>query len=231
MSPRIAIRDASGLTLIETLVAVLVGVVVTGATFAILNLSLNQSTRIADRVSADQRGRLAMEKLLLELHSSCVSIGQAPILKESTPTSINFVSETGSGTAFTTVTKHKVELEGSTLVDKGYTSNVSATGTKWTWPATPTNTVTLLTGVSRSANGTAPVFQYFKYEKGQLSATPLSESGLSEAEANVATQVNIRFSVAPESGNNKGDRLIDLSDNVILRLSPATEVGPNEPCE
>ncbi len=231
MSPRIAIRDASGLTLIETLVAVLVGVVVTGATFAILNLSLNQSTRIADRVSADQRGRLAMEKLLLELHSSCVSVGLVPpILEKSTATNIKFLSETGSGTAFTTVTEHEVKLEGGTLYDVYYTSFPSSTG-KWTFPSTPTTTVTLLTGVSQSANGTAPVFQYFKYEKGQLSATPLNESGISKEEAKVATQVNIRFSVAPESGNNKGDRLIDLSDNVILRLTPATEVGPNEPCE
>jgi hypothetical protein len=229
MSPRIVIHDASGLTLIETLVAVLVGVVVTGATFAILNLSLNQSTRIADRVSADQRGRLAMEKLLLELHSSCVSIGQNPILEGSTPTKIEFVSQSGSEAAFTTVTKHEVKLENNALTDTYYTSNESATHTEWKWTTPATKTVTLLTGVSQS--GTAPVFQYFKYENGQLSATPLSETELTKRGAETATQVNIRFSVAPESGNNKGDRLIDLSDSVVLRLTPPTEVGPNEPCE
>ena len=89
------VRDQRGFTLIEMLVAILTGLIVLFATFAILNVSLSQSSRIADRVSADQRSRIAMEKIVQELHSSCVSINENPILAGSEPNKIIFVSEHG----------------------------------------------------------------------------------------------------------------------------------------
>lgn len=221
--------DEQGFTLVEMLVAMTMGVIVLGATFAILNISQVQSARIIDRVSADQRSRTAMEKLSLRLHSSCVSIGDEPILEKSSETLLRFLSQTGSEAAFTTVTMHEVSLSGETLIDKLYTSNPSLTGTKWKFTSPPTTT-TLLTGVSRSENGTAPLFRYYRYTSGQLSATPLPVP-LNEENANVTAQVTVRFTTAPASGSKRNGRPVDLENNVSLRLTPPTAIGANEPCE
>lgn len=232
---RSLIRGERGFTLIETLVAILTGVIVTGATFSILDISLSQSARIADRVSADQRGRIAMEKILLELHSSCVSIGANPIQTGGESTTIKFLSQTGSEPSFATMTKHELYLKEGTLKDASYQSTGGTEATKWTFPGAPTSTTTLLTGVSQSAEGVTPVFEYFKYEiagakKGQLSTTPLP-TPLSAADAKATAKVTISFTTTPESGNKKADRLVDLSDSVVLRLTPSVEIGGNEPCE
>jgi prepilin-type N-terminal cleavage/methylation domain-containing protein len=226
-------RDEYGFTLVEMLVSMTMGLIVLGATFAILNISRTQSARVIDRVSADQRSRTALESLLLELHSSCVSIGEPPIREGSTATTIKFLSRFGSEAAFTTVRMHEVSMSGTKLIDKIYTSNTSLTGAKWTFTSPPVTT-TVLEGVSQSEGGTAAVFQYFKYEGlGKLSATPLvpPASGLSKAEANAVAQVNVRFTTAPESGSTRPGRAVDATNSVSLRLTPPTETGANEPCE
>jgi prepilin-type N-terminal cleavage/methylation domain-containing protein len=224
------LSDTRGFTLIEMLVAILVGVIVTGATFSILDISLSQSARIADRVSADQRGRIAMEKILLELHSSCVSIGANPIQTGSEGTKIQFLSQTSSEPSFATMTKHEIYLKEGTLKDASYQSTGGSEATKWTFPVEATRTTTLLTGVSQSAEGATPVFEYFKYVTGNISATPL-KTPLSGPDAKTTAKVTVSFTTAPESSNKKGDRLVDLSDSVVLRLTPSAEIGGNEPCE
>jgi hypothetical protein len=217
-----------GFTLIEALVAILTGVIVTGAAFSILDVSLRQSSRVADRVSADQRGRIAMEKILLELHSSCVSIGANPIQPESTSTNLKFLSQTSSEPYFTSMTKHEIFLSAGTLKDASYQSN-GGNEAKWSFPGTPTSTATLLTGVTAPSKGS--LFEYFKFTAASLS-TPLPASpSLSTAEAKSAAKINVNFTVAPETGNVNGDRQIELGDSVVLRLSPSAEVGGNEPCE
>ncbi len=166
------VRDQRGFTLIEMLVAILTGLIVLFATFAILNVSLSQSSRIADRVSADQRSRIAMEKIVQELHSSCVSINENPILAGSEPNKIIFVSETGSQTAFTTVTKHEISLSGGTLKDTYTTSKVSLTGSKWVFPEVATGTKTLLTGVSLvRLHARIPVLQILPEHRSQRHRT------------------------------------------------------------
>jgi hypothetical protein len=224
------LRGERGFTLMETLVAMLAGVIVTGATFAILDISLKQSSRLADRVSADQRGRLGLEKVLLELHSSCVSIGANPIQAESDGTHLKFLSKSGSSEPFfTSMTKHELYLSGNTLEDAVYQST-GGNEAKWTFPASATSTTPVLTGVSSPSSGS--MFEYFKYTGTSL--TTALKVPLVAADAKVATKVNVNFIVAPESGNTSGpagDRSIELGDSVVMRLTPSSEVGGNEPCE
>jgi hypothetical protein len=226
-------RETSGVTLIEMLVGIVTGLIITGAAFTILEFSLSQTARIADRTSADQRGRVALEKLQLELHSSCVTILVNPIQKESTSTDLIFLSKTAPNAEpfFTSMTKHEVFLSEKTLYDAIYYSTGGTESTKWTFAAKPNETNTLLTGVTAPTSGT--MFEYLRYTGTSLT-TLLPSPKLTEAEAKLAARVNIRLLVSPESGSTKGpagDRQFEVTSSAVLRLTPATEVGQQEPCE
>lgn len=68
-----------GTTLIELLVAMLTGTVVLFALLAILEFSTNQDARISDRVQANRTGRVAMARVIDELHSACTGFGETAI--------------------------------------------------------------------------------------------------------------------------------------------------------
>ncbi len=226
-------RETSGVTLIEMLVAVVTGLIVTGAAFTILEFSLSQTARIADRTSANQRGRIAMEKLQLELHSSCVTILVNPIRAKSTSTSLIFYSKTAPEAEpfFTSMTKHEVYLSGKTLYDALYYSVSGTESTKWNFVEPPNKINTILTGVSVPSSGS--IFEYFKYTGTSLT-TLIPSPNLTEPESKLVAKINIRLLVSPESGSTKGpagDRQFEVASSAVLRLTPATEVGQQEPCE
>jgi Tfp pilus assembly protein PilW len=229
-------HEESGITLMEVLVAAVISVVVVAATFAILEFSVKQSTRIADRTSANQRGRGAMEKIINELHSSCVTILVNPIQEGSEPNKLVFLSQTAPNAEayFTSMTRREIFLEGTTLKEGVYNSTAGSEAVAWKFSAlstTPNTTNTLLTGVSAPSTGS--MFEYLKYTGTSLS-TLLPSPDLTEKEAKLVSQVNIHLVVAPESGSTagpSGDRQVELSDSAVLRLTPATEVGVDEPCE
>jgi hypothetical protein len=70
-----------GLSMMELLVAMVISIVVLGALVALLEITINQDSRITDRVQADQLGRTAMTNIVEQLHSSCTGFGGSPIQK------------------------------------------------------------------------------------------------------------------------------------------------------
>lgn len=235
-TPSRPIAAQHGFTLVEMLVAMFSGMIVILATLSILDISISQSSRITERVDADQRGRLAMEKILLELHSSCIADPFTPVQENSSNTAIGFISQMGAQSSFTTVTKHKIELNTATgtLTDASYVSS-KLEGVNMTFPEMATKTETLLTGVSQSKEKVGgvetivPVFKYYKYEGGNLSTTP-EEVPLSKPNAEATAEVTVSFTTAPSSTRTQADRTVDLTNSAVLRYDPASASGTNTPC-
>lgn len=92
--PSRAIRSEMGYTLVELLVAMSLGIIVTTVALSLLNFTTQDVSRISDRVQADQAGRTALEKIMLSLHSACVAPLIDPIRPGSEGSRIKFVSET-----------------------------------------------------------------------------------------------------------------------------------------
>lgn len=220
-------RSEAGLTLIEALLALSLSIVVGSALLTIIDFAFHQTNNLAERVNANQRGRTALEDILQRLHSSCVAVSAVPVLGESSGTSLDLLSQEGSQPYFSSMTKHRIYLSGTTLYDASYTSN-GGVAPHWTFPTTPTSTHTVATNVSQS--GSTPIFRYYLYEGGSLSSTPQA-TPLGESEAKSTAAVAIAFTVGPESVTQKGpSRSIEMSDTVLLRFDPASPTGQNTPC-
>jgi len=224
-------RSEHGFTLIEMLVGTMLGLVVTGALFAILDVAIHQSSRIQDRASADQRGRIALENVMQLVQSSCVAPNFTPIEPASTGTVLRLVSQSGAKASLTEVTLHELKLTESKLVDVMYASEGPAP--TWKFPAKATSERTLVKGIAQAepkAGETIPMFRYYAYTGGgTLSAeslkTPLSEEGASQAAG-----LTVTFMAYPETGNIANNRAYEVTDSAVLRFDPGSLTSAATPC-
>jgi Tfp pilus assembly protein PilV len=200
-----SLRDQRGFTLIELLVSMLTAFVVTGALFAILQTSLEQTSLISDKVQANQLGRTAMTKIVDELHSACIAPGFQPIQKGSNGSDLIFknafsseavvlnAKEAEAKTAGTGIFEHQIVWNSSakTLTNFTYKSE-SGEGATAAFPkeidyssatneaanATPKKGVRLASNVTQTEE-TNPIFKYYKYNEAYSSG---ATEGLSTLE-------------------------------------------------
>jgi prepilin-type N-terminal cleavage/methylation domain-containing protein len=191
----IHLRGEHGVTLIELLVAMIMALVLSLAAFSILQFTTDDVSRITARAHVDQTGRAALEKIMLQLHSACVSVNVNPIQAKSSETRMKFVSETSSlnssgepTSSFATVKLHE-------LIYTPLSGKVAGTLTEKAWKSTGTNTSTgeyifnnetespaetklLLTGIVQSE--TVPIFQYYRYYNSKDTKIKNGEAKLGE---------------------------------------------------
>jgi hypothetical protein len=250
--PRVA-RSEHGFTLMETLVAMLSAVVVTGATFVILEVALHQTARIADVAQATQLGRTAMTNIVDKLHSVCLAPQFTPVEQGSTEKSLIFVGAYGKEAELGSAHKEKIEWTGTSstpgnLVDYYYPSN----GGSWpsfTFAATPTpaggtRIAEKVSQTETEAKAKVPVFQYYKYSSkvssgaennplGALEQVIPPAEGLSAANAETVASVLVSFRAAPPSGLEALHRTVDLSNQVTFAFSAPDpeETLKDAPCQ
>jgi prepilin-type N-terminal cleavage/methylation domain-containing protein len=222
--------DEHGYTMIELLIAMTIGSVVILAAFSLLRFTTSDVSRITARVHVDQRGRLALEKIMLELHSACVAPTVVPIREKSTENELRFISEYSPlnsekeptpTSELATVRLHRIlytpptEKFQGTLIEESWPSTGTPPHYKFNESETPTK-VKLLNNIQQSLNKEGkliPVFKYYRYynEKdheptyGQIDPTALnlpSSSPLTEKEAKNVTKVAISFSLGPEGSES-----------------------------
>jgi Tfp pilus assembly protein PilW len=247
-----------GFTLIEMMVAMVTGVIVIGGLLMILEFSLTSQARISDRVQADRVGRVAMSKIVDELHSSCTGFGgtaiQAPSttptapLEKSGPLNLWFLSTYGtasSGNAVpSSVVQHEVKWTSTgtsntgeslgTLTDYAFTST-GGSSPNWKFPtltvANASAKVLAKNVIPPTVSGASAIFQYYKFASGQPSAIAAAQVPAAAA-ANEIVKVGITFTQAPEGADTRANRAVPFSDAVLLRFNP-TELGAeasNPPC-
>ena len=245
------LRTERGYTMIELLIAMSLGTLIVTAAFSFLQFSTSDVTRIAERARLNQTGRVALERIMLRLHSACVTPSVAPIQPNSSATTLKFISETGTASAFKTVHLHEIiySSANNTLVEKTYIN--TGEGPKYPFSSTAASTTTLLTGIKESTNEgvTLPIFRYYRYYRegdkppagsttvpyGELNQTALEPPLTKESETVNVAKVTMSFTLAPtgkESATFNHDRPIPLEDSVVFRLAPSSELPTttNLPC-
>lgn len=245
---RVRASEEHGVSLIELLVAMSMGLVIALALFAILDFSTRQTARITDAVQANQLGRVAMTKIVNELHSACIAPSFTPVQEKSGENELWFINAYSSKAVISEAKPEAYEHHivwnkaTGTLVDYSFPSN-GGSWPKFTFASTesPVGGTLLASGVeqskSESTGKALPIFQYYSYtttsssgtEAGlnTLSTEPLTLTGSPKAlwtNAPTAASVLIRFTTGPtESTKSLGVQgehtRVALSDQVTFTFS------------
>jgi prepilin-type N-terminal cleavage/methylation domain-containing protein len=218
-----------GFTLVELLIGMAAGLVVSTGLFTILDVTLHQTTRTFSRVDATQRARVALDTIGNEMHSACVEDQVRPVKTGSTASSVTFVSQYGNSVNLTPIF-HRITFDpnAATLTDTTLspTDDPGFTDDAPNWkPGASQGTTTLLTNVAQS--GTTPVFQYFKSDTtGQVAVVP-GAAGLTETESEAITEVRMTIVVKPAGGSNEDVNLTPntVTNSAVLRMTPIPNPG------
>ncbi len=217
---RAVLSDEGGFSLIELLVAIISGIAVCFALFAILNISTDQTARLTGYAQATQQSRIAMNKIVDELHSACLAPGFAPVQAESSGSELRFINAYSEEAVIsrTQVDKHRIvwNKEAETLTDYTYPATKEITWPTFEYSPTesPAGGTLLATNVTQSESGgkKVPIFQYYSYTGepnesattglSTLNTTPLITGAekLNEKTAPTAASVLITFNAGPRDG-------------------------------
>lgn len=221
--------EERGTTLIEALVALAAGGMVLAAVSTILIVALHGSSRVSARVDSEQRARIALDKVVDQLHSACIAPQIAPVREGSSGTVLSFIHQTGSGVALTPVLS-RISLVEGTLSQSDYPATGGAAPT-WTFAENPSSTTQLMTNISPTPPS-GGIFSYYSYANGQVSATPL-ETPLNLERAATTVKVSVAFTAAsPSAPASDANSATSIQNSALLRLTPPSfTTGTNAPCQ
>lgn len=239
------LRDERGFTLVEVLVAMVAGIIVTGALFAILEVSMKQNARITDRVQAQQLGDSAMTRIIDPLRSGCISRLATPVQAGSTPNTLIFTTAFSEAT---TPAQSEVFRETVTYASASHKLTLkSQKATAGTWPTftaweEPGKTATIAENVymPTSPKREAP-FVYYQYAKesgtgtetGTNALEAMKVTELSATEAKKVAAVEVGFEALPTNNDTRLNRAAQFTDRVTFAFSSPTSEGTIKagPCE
>jgi type II secretory pathway component PulJ len=215
------LEDERGTTLVELMVGLAMGMVILAGLSMVIITTLHGTSRVTARVEATQRARVAVTKIVEQLHSACTEPRIAPVLSESNGESLVFTHATGEqiSAIAPTPTKTTIYLKSGTLWQK----NVEPSGA--------TSEIQLLSNVS-PVPPSKSIFFYYKYVNGELShtalPTPLNEEAASVIEVQVALDTLPTNSPVKDAGADLG-----VQDSAVLRLTPPSfnEAAEALPCQ
>jgi Tfp pilus assembly protein PilW len=225
------IQDERGTTLVELMVALMAGLVIISALTMVIMTTMHGAARVTARVEATQRARIALVRLMQELHSACVSPEIAPVKEKSEGNKLRFVHQTGAEVQPTPVLS-VITYENGTLKQSDF-AYLSGVAPNWIFnEEKPFSTTTLLTKVA-PVSSSSSVFSYYRYASGALSTIP-QETPLGKTESELTVEVQAALTAEPEKATtvqNAGSSAT-VRDAATLRLTPPSfnEGSPAKPC-
>jgi len=221
MRGRPDIREERGSTMIEVLVSVATGMVVLAGLTMVIVVTMHGSARVSARVEATQTSRIAVARVMEQLHSACVAPKIAPVRSGSSGSAVRFfragAEEASAVEPVPTLTE--VRLEGESLTQTEY----EVTGVAPSWIETSTllsGPRTLVTGVSPVTPGGA-VFTYYGYQEGALTQV-LPSPTLTTGQAATVVEVRLALTATPKSNSPVSDAgaPASIQDSAVLALTP-----------
>jgi hypothetical protein len=228
-------RSEAGFTLAEMLIAATVGFVVIAATLGLLESTMRLDNGVMAKTDAQQRGRLAMDRITQELRSQvCLNLTTPAIVPlKSTADSVTFYSDFGTNIAkppmLRTITFDNTTGE----VTESDVLGTGPDGGPFDYSGTPTKQV-ILQGVTRvveSDGTTRPFLKYYAYETkaGVLGTTQVLSPPLADAAAARVARIEISYTARP-TGATDNTNATDIKDEISVRHADPNLTVPDPQC-
>lgn len=220
--------EQRGMTLIELVIGISIALVVTFASFAVLDRATRASHEVVDRQEALQRGRLAIELITRQLRSQvCLGETAEPITYGDGDT-VSFYADLSDGSqnvARRTLTFLPPEGEALGRIVEDVRFGVGEYP-DLTFPGTPDSSKVLLGNAERaesSAGQALPVFSYYAFQPGSPTGDlEQLDVPLSAEDASRTIMVHVSFTTLPDRERPSDRDALTLQDNVYVRIADPT---------
>lgn len=217
----IDLTDEEGTSMVEVMVGLAMGMVVLAGLAMLLIVVVRGNARIGARAEASDNARVAMTRIMEELHSACAKAATAPVLAASGENLLAFNTAYGVG-ASATAAPVKTEIAYSPTAG-------TLTETRGG------NTRILLSDVSQAkdpkvAGRLAPIF-YYSNPTNEFKSPTGAETLGPNFEKTILVTVTFKASPKSEPVADAG-AATEVTNYATLRLTPPTYRGePAKPCE
>jgi Prokaryotic N-terminal methylation motif len=223
-----AARNESGQTLVELMIGMVIGLVVLGAAFMILDAATPLAARTQDRIDAYQRGRLTMDVISSELRSQVCLPGAIPAIipVNSNQNEIWFYSNTGDDAQ--APQRRRIYLAGNAIMEDLWKGTFAANGSV-TFQVDPTSTRTLISPVALVPG--ADLFSYWGFDA-NLPAAVNQPIGIpvSATNAQKVVQVDVSFVARPTRSTAASRRDSTFQQSVFFRTADPTDPAKGPKC-
>jgi Tfp pilus assembly protein PilW len=227
-------RDEGGFTLVELLVASMVGTLLLWSAFALIDTGFRGQRTVENRLDAASTGRLAMERLTRQLRAQvCLGKGVAPVLRAEDNVIEFYASvapEASTPSARQAVQKRTLEYipNGS---GRGQIRETVVTGTGTlphvTFTATPVTT-TIVDNVAPVSG--VPIFRYFKYDPNSSpNVLPLA-TPVAAGDRQLLVQVQTAFEAFPVHAKDADKVKTRLDNKITVRTADPTDPTHSPQC-
>jgi hypothetical protein len=224
------LRQEAGMTLMELMTAISIGMVVLLGMFALLDGSVRMNTNVMSKTDAMQRGRIALDVLTQELRSQvCLPnlAGPAIVPDVTTANTVVFYSDFSEGDGTVPPTKRKLSYDPATgnvttAIYRVGDDNVEPESGDF--PDAPSQTLLRLENAGLQRDGAVPFLRYYAYQWVEVEGqTPRPEATLEltpPIDANEARRIaRIDVSVVANPLGNDRTKGVDLTDQIMARHS------------
>jgi prepilin-type N-terminal cleavage/methylation domain-containing protein len=230
-------RQESGFTLVELLVAMVIGSVVLMATFMLLDAATPLAKKTQDRVDAFQRGRLALDIIGADLRSQvCLPNATPPMVSTGTDGSnVWFYNNMGDENSLPQL-RH-VYLSGTSVKEDMWPGRVDTSPASMTGVAfdTPKQTRTLVSDIALVPG--VPLFRYYGFDANlpaavnQQLAPPLSTDSDAVNYIGKVVQIDVSFVARPSKATAASKRDATFQQSVYFRTADATDPSKGAKCD
>lgn len=224
--------DESGFTLPELLVSMAIALMISLATFTLVEVVMKRSGQVADRVDTNQRARTTMDLITRQVRSQvCTERANkdARTMEAAGPASLSMYVDFSDETLTSKgqlpapdLRKLTFDPTARTLVESVTKGTRAASGNEVTFPTTGATTRTVLTNVipveTVSATNRTPVyFRYFKYDAKGEAKIEIGDGSraLTEDELGLVAKITLRYRVLTSKNQTTGST--ELRSEIYVR--------------
>lgn len=214
-----------GFTVVEVLVASLIGFIVLSAALGLLESSTRLTGGVMAKTDAMQRGRLAMDVVTRQLRSQ-VCAGAQPAIADGRADRVTFHVDFSDGS--TPPQRRVLALQAGGITEAVHPAVQTEPVPPYTFRSTPQRVTTVLENATPAAH---PFLRYYAFDTAAGDATPsvALPVPLSAADRARVARIEIAFSARP-TGARDGRDAIAFRDQVMVRHADADQTDPDPLC-